>query len=168
MNFIKKVCKWNLPVVFFLLFCFSSKAAEYKPDLYKYKIVTAGLGTQDNMLYKITCWVKNPAAAAVAASVNAIHGVIFSGCSASAGMPEQMPLLKASVLSKEQTSYFDAFFHGKKYNQYIVSLAQSSMKIIKMKKQYQIEIVVSVNKRKLRQELEEAGIIKKLGAVFEK
>ena len=168
MGIIKQVCRRNIPVVFYLLLCLSPKAAEYNPDLYKYKIATAGLGTQDNMLYKVTCWVKNPSYAIATASVNAIHGVIFSGCDASAEMPEQSPLIKTPTLSKEQSSYFDAFFRDKKYNQYIVSVAQSSMKVIKMKKQYQIEIVVSVNKRKLRQELEKAGIIKRLGAAFEK
>ena len=120
------------------------------------------------MLYKITCWVKNPSSAVETASVNAIHGVIFSGCSASEGMPAQTPLVKTPTLSKEQTAYFDAFFRDRKYSQYIVSIARSSMKVIKMKKQYRIEVVVSVNKRKLRQELEKAGIIQKLGAVFEK
>ncbi len=166
MNIIKQVCKWNLPVVFFLFCYFPLKAAEYKPDLYKYEIKAAGLGTQDNMLYKITCWVKNPSSAAEIASQNVVHGVIFSGCTASEGMPEQTPLVKFPALSKEQSSYFDSFFNDRKYNQYIISIARSNMKVIKMKKQYRVEIVVSVNKRKLRQDLEKAGIIKKLGAVF--
>lgn len=166
MNVIKRIGKWNIPVVFLLFCSFPLKAAEYKPDLYKYEIKAGGLGTQDNMLYKITCWVKNPSSATEAASINAIHGVIFSGCPACEGMPEQTPLFKFPALSKEQSSYFDSFFNDRKYNQYIVSIARSGMKVIKMKKQYRVEIVVSVNKRKLRQDLEKAGIIKKLGAVF--
>lgn len=168
MNICLRVCKWNIPIVFFLFCHLSLNAIGYKSDYYKYTIEAAGLGTQDNMLYKVICWVKNPSSAVETASINVVHGILFTGCSASAGIPEQVPLVQSPTLSKEQHTYFDAFFHDRKYNQYIASVARNNLKITKMKKQYQVEVVVAVNKRKLRQDLEKAGIIKKLGALFEK
>lgn len=142
-------------------------AAEYQENKYKFEIEAAGVGANETFLYRIVCDTKSPQTAADDASECAVYGVIFRGCAASAENPAQTPLLKSESLSKEQIAYFDDFFAKKQFKQYIAAVAKNNIKIIKTKKGYKAEVIVSVNKRKLRRDLESAGIVDKLGKVFE-
>ena len=144
-----------------------SRAADYKPDKYRCEIETAGVGANETFLYRVTCDIKKPQMAEQTASECAVYGVVFKGCAAAGRNPAQTPLVKAESLSEEQIAYFDNFFGSEQYLKYVVDVARNNIKIIKTKKGYRAEAVVSVSKRRLRRDLEADGIIEKLGQMFE-
>lgn len=156
-----------IPLLFFAV-CPPAYATGYKPDSYVYCLESAGVGTNESVLVRVKCDVKNPAEAAEIASECAVHGIIFAGCSATELCLAQTPLFHGKELTVPQTEYFDKFFNNDSHKQYVVSVAGSNMKIIRNKKSYTIEVVVAVDKRKLRRDLERDGMVEKLGAAFEK
>lgn len=147
---------------------FAVSAADYKPESYAYTLRNIGQGTNESILVQVDCPVTTPARAADDAAEYAVHGVIFSGCPAAQTTPEQPPLVRSERLTAEQTAWFDTFFAKGRYKQYVVSVVRGSIQITKIKKRYTAKVTVAIDKRKLRKELENAGIIERLGAVFEK
>lgn len=152
----------------YVLLCSSgvAEAAGYEPRHYDYSIRSAGQGNDQSVLVEIECTLGNPSAAAEIAAEYAVHGIIFSGSAAGENLPAQQPLVR-TTLTEEQTAWFDVFFREKRYRSYVVSVARGSMRIAKVKKRFAARVVVAVDKACLRRDLERAGIIEKLGAVFE-
>ena len=161
---------FSISILIYILCIFtcSVRAADYLPEQYRYEIMPAGTGANETFLYRVICVIKNPAQAADAASACAVHGVIFRGCGKNGNFPEQTPLCQYDTLTDTQKAYYDRLFNDDNYRQYVVSVARGSIKITKVKKEYQAEVIVSVNKRKLRRDLENSGMIEKLGAIFQK
>ena len=153
--------------LFFLIYGVGIAHSQEIP--YKFQIESAGVGANEAFLYRVVCDIKGPQIAADVAAECAVYGVIFRGSTASGRNPAQTPLLKSKSLSEEQIAYFDNFFQSKQYQQYITEEAKNNIKIVKIvkiKKEYRAEVIVSLNKRKLRRDLETDGIIEKLGQIF--
>jgi hypothetical protein len=141
-------------------------------ESWKYEIEALQTGTQGSYLIKVWSYSKNPTVAIEQAKKNAVHGIIFRGFIGKQGVSGQKPLTSNANLEIERTDYFEEFFsdNGGKYMKF-VSLtndgsvaAKDRLKIDK--KTYKIGVIVSVNVNMLRKELEDAGIIKKLGSGF--
>lgn len=145
-----------------LLFAASATAAEYKSDKFQYSIASAGVGANGTFLYTIECNIKKMSELDEQLACSAIHGVIFKGCESLNRQPKQTPLVKDESLDEIETTFFDSFFEQGAHRQYIISVARNSMVIIKAKKGYHIKAVVCVDKRRLRQHLEEKNIIERL------
>lgn len=139
---------------------------EYRAGEFSYEIESAGAGANGTFLYKVTCSAQNPPAAADAASACAVHGVIFKGTAAAGANPAQTPLFNGEELTDGQKTALDGIFDGKHWKKYVPQVATGSMKIAKMKKGYRVEATVAVDKRKLRLDLEQAGVVEKLGSMF--
>lgn len=150
----------------------SKKKANQDTESWKYEIEAVKTGTQGSYLVKVWSYSQKPQVAIEQAKKNAVHGIIFQGFVGRQGVQGQKPLTNNSNLENEKADYFKGFFsdNGGKYMKF-VSLttdgsvaAEDRLKIDK--KTYKIGVLVSINVSSLRKELEDAGIINKLGAGF--
>ncbi len=128
-----------------------------------YQITPAGSGTDGNPLVKVTFEVKKPSDYSDKAMRNAVHGLLFYGYEAANNCPKQSPIYKSDEEKDVTGAYFKAFFDDERYKKFIVSVADNNVEIIKAKKGYRVGVIVCVDKRHLRKELEESNIIRKLG-----
>ena len=161
-------------------FVFSSasaqKRAKKKADEdtmeWRYEIECVGTGTDGNYLIKVWSFSKRPHVAAEQAKKNAVHGVIFKGVpQGDRGCVSQPPLARSSTLEQENAYFFQDFFReGGKYQKFVnlttngAVAAGDRLKI--GRREYKIGIIVSVNKALLRQDLEDAGIVRGLSSGF--
>jgi hypothetical protein len=99
---------------------------------------------------------------------SAIFTVIFNGIPAtpSTGCAYQPPLLNEDAY-EANLAYFEDFFKGGKFAQFISLSDQSSMDIIKMGKGYEMSMGVTVRREALSRKLEADGIRKGLGSAFD-
>lgn len=148
------------------------KKAIENSNPWRYEIEAVQTGSQGTFLIKVWSYSKTPELAIEQSKKNAVHGIIFQGFAGKQGVPGQKPLANSSSLEYEKADFFNDFFsdYGGRYMKF-VSLttdgsvsAQDRLKIDK--KTYKIGVVVSVNVSLLRKDLEDAGIIKKLGSGF--
>jgi len=96
---------------------------------------------------------------------NAVHGIIFKGY-AGAGASFS-PLCKSPSAMTDNADFFNHFFaDGGDYMRYVSSVQEGSDEVVKFGKEYKFGQIVNVNVKELRKALENAGIIKGLGAGF--
>ncbi len=135
----------------------------------EFTISYAGTGADESVLFKVVCTVSGTDEAVDAVSKYAVMGLMYKGCSATLTSPEVSPLIKMGTeLTSEQAAWLTKFFANGGYKTFVLSVAKSSMQITKVKKQYSVEAVVSVDKRRLRKALEDEGIVRRLDSVFER
>ena len=150
----------------------SKKQANQDTESWKYEIEAIKTGTQGSYLIKVWSYSKSPQVAIEQAKKNAVHGIIFQGFVGRQGVSGQKPLTNNSNLEFEKADYFRGFFsdNGGKYMKFVSMTTDGSVAAedrLKIdKKTYKIGVLVSVNVSALRKELEDAGIINKLGAGF--
>lgn len=148
----------------------TQKLADRDTRGWRYEIEAVGTGVQGTYQIKVWSYSSNPNIAIEQAKKNAIHGVIFKGFAGARGVSGQQPMTTNSNLYNERADYFEPFFAtGGKYLQFINLTNNGAIAYgdrQKIGKEYKIGIVVSVNKDALRRELENAGIIQKLGGMF--
>ncbi|MFA6127494.1 MAG: hypothetical protein WC699_09325 [Bacteroidales bacterium] len=132
-----------------------------------YEVECLGTGTQGSQLLKVWGYGKTPEDAVIQAKRNAVHAVIFKGITAGQGCMKR-PLVTEAGVEQSKSDYFDLFFApAGKYLNFVSLSGEGVQDRIKVdKKTYKVAIHVSVMHTALRQELEAAGIIKKLGAGF--
>ena len=161
----------------FMLVVFSSQfsSAQKKRKLdkdtekWRYEIECAGVGVQGTYLVKVWTYSESPKLAIEQAKKNAVHAIIFRGFSGGTGRcPSQLPLSRNPNLEKEKEGFFKDFFSdGGKYRKFATVSNDGAINagdIQKLSKnEYKIGVVVSVQKDALRKDLEDAGILKKLG-----
>jgi hypothetical protein len=139
---------------------------------WRYEIECVETGKDGTYLLKVWSFSKNPTVAAEQAKKNAVHGVIFKGVpQGERGCFSQPPLARSTNLQEEKDHFFKEFFkEGGKYQKFVnlttngAVAAGDRMKI--GKREYKIGLVVSVNKDLLREDLEDAGIIRGLSSGF--
>ncbi|MDR3296816.1 MAG: hypothetical protein LBS94_01095 [Prevotellaceae bacterium] len=169
----KKILKFGavLSTTLIMVGCASTqKIADKETQQFRYEIEAAGVGTQGTYQVKVWTYSKDPNVATEQAKKNAVHGVIFKGFAGKDRVTGQKPLAANAGIEQERKDYFEPFFaNGGKYQQF-VSLSNNGAIApgdrIKIGKEYKIGVVVSVNVATLRKELEDAGIIQKLGGIF--
>ncbi len=167
----------SLVMLAFLLVSFTSSAQVFskrksKKDThnFRYEIECLGEGKQGTYAIKIFSYSKKPKVAIEAAKRNAVHGIIFKGISGG-GCVNKPALARNPNLEQEKADYFKAFFaNGGKYSKFVVASTDGAIEagdVTKIsKKEFKVGVNVSVNVSLLRKDLEAAGIIKSLGAMF--
>jgi hypothetical protein len=132
-----------------------------------YEVECLGTGTQGSQLLKVWGYGKKPEDAVIQAKRNAVHAVIFKGITAGQGCMKR-PLITDPGAEEAHSDYFDLFFApAGKYLNFVSLSGEGVQDRIKVdKKTYKVAINVSVMHTALRQELESAGIVKKLDAGF--
>ncbi|HMI07925.1 MAG TPA: hypothetical protein VK528_10295 [Flavobacterium sp.] len=171
----KKQLILTLALLFSVTATFAQSAKKKKVDKdtkeWRYEIECSGIGSDGTYLVKVWSYSKKPEIAILQAKKNAVHGVIFKGFG---GGPRectsQRPLASDPNIEDEKSDYFDKFFEdGGQYMKYVTESSDGSIDAhdrLKIGKEYKIGIIVSIQKEKLRQDLEAAGIIKGLSSGF--
>lgn len=97
---------------------------------------------------------------------SAVHGVVFKGYSGQGGYFS--PLVKSATGYNDNKDFFDTFFNNGEYERYVMSIADGSQEVRKLKGNYKYKVsaVITVNTKQLRKHLEQAGIIKGLASGF--
>lgn len=145
-------------------------------EKWNYEISCVGVGNEGEYLVKVYSFTKKRKTLDLElAKKNALHGAIFKGINAdSRKCVSQPPLVRDANVEEQKSEYFNDFFKtGGKYKKFVNLTAGGAVNAgdryrvkIGKKKYYKIGVVVSINKDLLRQELESAGIIRKLNSGF--
>jgi hypothetical protein len=170
----KNILLSTLTILFFLTILSSSVLGKKKTSnlaaFYNYEVQCMGTGMEGTQLVKVWGYGKKPNDAIEQAKKNAVHAIIFKGITTGEKGCMQKPLVTAPGAEQQYQDYFNAFFEsGSKYLNYVSLSSDGSIDPkdrLKAGNQYKIGVIVSVNHAQLRKELEDAGIIKKLGEGF--
>lgn len=96
---------------------------------------------------------------------NAVHGILFKGYSGEGAT--QPPMIRDAATISTHSTFFDAFFaDGGDYMRYVSNSILGTSKTVKVGKDHKVGVVVSVNVRQLRHDLEQAGILRSLADGF--
>lgn len=137
-----------------------------------YEITCAGVGVKGTKALWVASYGPTVNKASQNAKRNAVHGVIFKGArQEGADCPGGiLPLSKSVIDETKYEEFYKVFFkEGGDYLKFVsfVSEGGNNQDIVKVdKRTYKVTVLVSINYDKLRQELEAAGVIKKLNAGF--
>lgn len=148
-------------------FAGAKQKADKDTKEFRYELECAGNGAQGTYLVKVWSYSKRAKVASAQCMKNAVHGVIFKGYTGGNGCVAQKPLANHPGVEVEYEEYFRQFFadNGGEYGKY-VSVTGASQEIVKVGKEYKVGMIVSVQKDELRKALEQAGVIRSLGAGF--
>ena len=142
------------------------KKADKNTLNWKYEIKCEEVGRQGTYFVKVTSYVRKIELALEQSKKNAVHGVLFTGLSE--GACNQDPLVKDPGLYEKEISFFKDFFSNygdySKYCTASTALAENVLKI--NKKEFSLEMKISVNKEQLKKDFEKLGLIKSLTSGF--
>jgi hypothetical protein len=147
------------------------KKADKDTQQWRYEIEAAGVGQQNTVQIKVWSYSTKAEVALEQAKKNAVHGIVFRGFAANdKARVSQKALCSNPNAENEHADFFKSFFaDGGKYLKYVQLVNNGAIDAgdrIKIGKEYKIGVVIIVDKDALRKDLEEAGIIKKLGSGF--
>ena len=156
----------SLLIIFFLLIsCTFSQAQNYRDFNYEVQFLRTGL--QGTELFKVFAYGRNDRQCIENAKMDAVKALLFKGIP---GSGLQKPLVADLSEMNEHKDYFKSFFKDNgPYLNYVSVSNDGSINEndrFKVGNKLKIGIIVSVNKASLRNELESAGIIKRLNAGF--
>ncbi len=133
-----------------------------------YEIECMGTGMDGTQLVKVWGFGTNPDQAAYQSRKNAVHAVLFKGINA--GKPGCMtrPIVTQPGAEELHREFFNTFFtDGGRYLQFVSLSNDGTVDRIRItNREYKVGSILSVRHAALREELEAAGIIKKLGQGF--
>lgn len=132
------------------------------------RIEGVDIGTDGTYLIKAYSYGNKVPQAMEAAKLEAVRGVVFKGFAGKSGhFSSQAPLLNDASAKDANKAFFDAFFApGGEYLNYINRSLDESPEIIKVGKGYEVGLIVSVAKDRLREYLEQKGVLKALTEGF--
>lgn len=142
---------------FFLFFGSSTTMAKDKDDCsWNYEIVSAGTSV-NHYIVRVSAYVlKKKDIGEEAVKKCALHGVLFKGIT---GDDPQHPMIKE--LQESHSQYIDNLL-ANDYGKYTETIG-IPLQVVKQGKTYKVTTVIQVAKDLLRKDLEEAGVIRKLG-----
>jgi hypothetical protein len=151
--------------------CGAQRIADKETHEFRYELEAAGVGEQGTYQVKVWTYSRNPRVALEQAKKNAVHGVIFKGFAGKdRRVPGQRPLATDASGERDRADYFEPFCAtGGRYQQFVSLVNNGAIAPgdrFRVGKEYKVGVVVSVSVSELRKELENAGIIKKLGSIF--
>jgi hypothetical protein len=148
----------------------AKRKADKDTEAWRYEIEALQTGVQGTYLVKVWSYSKKPVVAIEQAKKNAVHGIIFRGVVGAPGVPGQQPLASNVKMEEEKADFFKPFFSDRgKYLKFVTYANDGSVAAddrLKIGKEYKVGVIVSVDVMSLRKALEDAGIIKNLGAGF--
>lgn len=150
--------------LFVMLAAFSASVEAKMPPIdYNYELTREGLPAPRDANFVI-CWVysygKRADITTEVCKRNAIHGIIFKGLP-STNLGGAVPALIKNGSYDEYADYFDRFFKGGDYMQYIEETNKGFQDVMKLSsKEYKVGITVKVRVNDLRKRLMKDGIIK--------
>lgn len=146
------------------------KKANEDTAQWRYEIEALKVGTQGTCLVKVWSYSKKPEVASSQSRKNAVHGVIFKGIPAKDRIPGKKPLVQNASAEAEHADFFKNFFaDGGAFMRYVTLTNNGAIEagdVMKIGKEYKVGVNVTVNYSELRKAMEDAGVIKKLGAGF--
>jgi len=152
-------------MVFFLSSSLTIEAKKDKP--LNYEISCAGSATQGYSLVKIRAVVENKKEIGDNILKRcAVHGVLFRGYSGGQGCVSQPPLAGSATVEQQYSDFFLPFFQSGGGCENYCTLVEGSLQTARQGKQFIVTGVVNVAKTQLRQDLEKAGVVKKLNSGF--
>ncbi|MDY0174059.1 MAG: hypothetical protein RBR62_02580 [Bacteroidales bacterium] len=132
-----------------------------------YEVQFVRTGLEGTTLFKIFSYGKNYETALENAKPDAVKAVIFKGIP---GSDSSRPMVREYDLSASQRQFFEEFFSNKYYLNFVTISGDGSVDpqdVIRIKRnEYKVGVVVSVHKNDLRKYLEQAGLVRGLGAGF--
>lgn len=91
----------------------------------------------------------------------AVEGILFKGYARP--QQERINPMVTDAVKQAKSDFFNAFFENGDYSKYASVLGNTIKNLKISKKEYRLGMIVSVSESVLRKDLEEAGIISKLG-----
>lgn len=148
--------------LFFVATTASAKDKDEEPISFNYEMTREDCPVpRDNnyVVFKVYSYGKKGALTAEIGKRNAIHGILFKGL-ASTSMQGRVPALMGTTPYDAHKEYFDRFFRGTDYMQYIQETNKGFHEEIKISgKEYKVGITVRVNLNDLRRRLEADGVL---------
>jgi hypothetical protein len=142
----------------------AKKKADKATFAWEYEIEKVGDMAEGFKQVKVWTYSKKAEVSVTQAQKNAVHGILFKGC---VGIPA---LVRDINVEQEQEAFFKLFFaDGGRYQKYVTLVNHGAVAPgdrLKVGKKYKMGIIVVVNVPALRKDMEEAGIVKKLGSGF--
>jgi hypothetical protein len=159
--------KFNTIYVLFLMLFASSLAQAQNYRDFNYEVQFLRTGLQGTELFKVFAYGRNERQCIENAKMDAVKAILFKGVP---GSGLQKPMVVDLSEMNEHKDYFKAFFKDDgPYLNYVSISNDGSINEndrYKVGNKLKIGVIVSVNKANLRNELESAGIIKRLNAGF--
>lgn len=153
-------------LLFLLFICagvsMASAKTTYKDRIANYSIQAEGVGVQGT--YLVHVYVTGKHVKEQDLIMAAVHGVIFRGVPGAQGVATQRPIASSVTVETEKADYFEAFFESP-YSAF-GSVVNGTVTRTRTKGGLKLGGVVQVSKDNLRKELEQAGIVRQLGAGF--
>jgi hypothetical protein len=145
--------------VFFALMLVTICFAKTSSYNYDYSIVGVAIAKEGYYLVEVSAIVdKKKDATLDIVKKCAIHGCLFKGFAVD--RISQKPMLSSPSIEQKHQEYFIKLF-SEQFNNYVNST--QPIQIFKIGKSYRVKAIVVVDKDLLRKDLEEKGIIRKLG-----
>jgi hypothetical protein len=163
----------NLIIIILFLFSvaiFSQKKYKDLKSEYNAQVLCLGTGADQVQVLKVFSFkkrrrVRQEDYAKIKRA--AIFTVIFNGIPKGAKGCAYQPAILSEDAYEAHSGYFDDFFRGGKFAQFISLSSQSSLELVKMGKGYEMSMDVSVRREALARKLEADGIRKGLGSSFD-
>lgn len=157
------------------------KAAEKDTREWNYEVETISKNGHGDYILKVWSFSKDAMVASEQGKKNAVHSVIFKGTPASQN--NRIPGIKAFVqdigTQQEYENFFDRFFaDGGDYMRFVTISNNGFVDIVKIPKiknngkkstavyKFKVGLTVTINIPALRKHLEDAGVVRALGAGF--
>jgi hypothetical protein len=154
-------------VLFFGLLIGIGSCGGIKDIGYNYELLCNGVGV--NGVYLVKCYSYGSTFEVARKKVkrDAVHGVLFKGVSANStkGCRKQDPI--CSVSYEEKQEWFNNFFDGGDYKQYVTLSNDGNVSAsdrIKIKRGYKVGFTVAVKSDLLRKRMEKEGLANKMNS----
>lgn len=132
-----------------------------------YEVSCDRTGSEGTVIFTVSSTEKNEAAALREARRNAVRAVVFRGIRTERCAED--PMMRPDAFTEAADAYFDTFFkEGGQYLAYVEYAGDEVEAKVKVGKQVKVSSTVIVQRNRLRQDLERAGIIKSMGDIFKR
>ena len=144
----------------------SSQATNHDFKIQNFDVEFVRTGKDGTTLFKVRSIGRNSEQAIVNAKSDAIKAILFRGIPNSDLVN---PLISSNEIIEKNDNFFQLFFKNEKYLDYLINSNEDNIlgeDRIKVDGKYIIGLIVSVNKKQLREYLENNNIINKLSTGF--
>jgi hypothetical protein len=132
----------------------------------EYEVMCVSTGTEGTSLIKVYAYGKKAdmSDAVYEAKRNAVHAILFRGISTGTGCNTK-PICQTDALDKHKDFFSEFFKPNGRYLNYVNLSSDGSIAAndrLRVGNRYKVGVIVSVNTKGLRKDLENAGIIARL------